>query len=323
VADWHWQLGIWGGKTTALVLGLGLLVLWLVELRAMRGESDPRRRLTLGALGGLGILAVYLLALQLTLVRETFEEIAGGTAVLLDTSRSMTLSGSSGPRDDGVRALIERWQKDNRVTPATYLFGANTRGAIWSGLAETYSPADDETDIREALNYVLAKGAEQDLGSVVVVTDGADSDFRAETVALGPGAPAIHSVVVGGDDPIHDQAIVSLRADATSYVGVPAIIRADVRAVGKLRSAELRVQLWHESRLAQETLAVLDDSGRGTVAFEVTPTRTGRALYRVLIPAASNDEVPQNNVRAALLRVGRERLRALLVAGRPSWDVRF
>ena len=178
MADWHWQLGIWGGKTTALVLGLGLLVLWLVELRSMRGESDARRRLTLGALGGLGILAVYLLALQPTLVRETFEEIAGGTAVLLDTSRSMTLSGSSGPRDDAVRALIGRWQEDDRVTPVTYLFGANTRGAIWSGLAETYSPADDETDIREALNYVLAKGAEQDLGSVVVVTDGADPDFR-------------------------------------------------------------------------------------------------------------------------------------------------
>ena len=130
MADWHWQLGIWGGKTSAAALGLVLLVMWLVELRSMRGESDARRRLTLGALGGLGILAVYLLVLQVTLVRETFEEVSGGTAVLLDSSRSMTLSGSSGPRDDGVRALIERWQKDNRVTPATYLFGANTRGAI-------------------------------------------------------------------------------------------------------------------------------------------------------------------------------------------------
>jgi uncharacterized membrane protein len=101
------------------------------------------------------------------------------------------------------------------------------------------------------------------------------------------------------------------------------VIRADVRAVGELRSSELRVQLWHEGRLEQETLAVLDEAGRGTVAFEVTPRRMGRTLYRLLIPADSKDEVPQNNDRAALLRVGRERLRALLVAGRPSWDVRF
>jgi uncharacterized membrane protein len=300
-----------------------LLALWLVELRSIRGESDRRRRFTLAALGGLGVLAVYLLALQVTLVRETFEEVAGGTGILLDNSRSMTLSGASGPRSDAVRALIDKWQADDRVSPMVYLFGSSTRGAIWKDLGESYAPSDDETNIREALSYVLEKGAVQDLGSLIVITDGADANFRADTLALGSGVPVIHAVVVGGDDPLDDQAIVSLHADTTAYVGVPAVIRADVRAVGDLRDAELRVQLWRESSLEQETVAALDETGRGTVAFEVTPRRTGRALYRLLIPATSNDEVPQNNDRAALLRVGRERLRALLVAGRPSWDVRF
>ena len=75
--DWHWQLGIWGGATTAWVLGLALLILWLLELRSIRGESNALRRFTLGALGGVGILAVYAVALQVTLVREAFEEIAG------------------------------------------------------------------------------------------------------------------------------------------------------------------------------------------------------------------------------------------------------
>ena len=323
MADWQWQLGILGGNTTAWVLGLVLLALWLVELRSIRGESDPRRRYTLATLGGLGILAVYLLVIQVTLVRETFEEVAGGTAILLDSSRSMTLSGEGGPRSEAVRALLDEWQEDDRVNPMVYLFGASTRGAIWNDLSQSYEPSDDETEIRDALNYVLEKGADQDLGSLVVITDGADTTFRAETLGLGAGVPAIHAVIIGGDDPLDDQAIVSLRADTTAYVGVPAIIRADVRAVGDLRQSELRVQLWRESRLEQESIAVLDETGRGTVGFEVTPKQTGRALYRLLIPAASNDEVPQNNDRAALLRVGRERLRALLVAGRPSWDVRF
>ena len=323
MVDWQWQLGILGGSTTAWVLGLALFVLWLVELRSIRGESDPRRRYTLAAVGGLGILAVYLLAIQVTLVRETFEEVAGGTAILLDNSRSMTLSGESGPRSEAVRALIDEWQEDDRINPVVYLFGSTARGAMWNDLAQSYEPSDDETNIRQALNYVLEKGADQDLGSLVVITDGADTTFRAETLGLGSGAPAIHGVVVGGDDPLDDQAIVSLHADTTAYVGVPAVIRADVRAVGELQRSELRVQLWHESRLEQDTVAVLDKTGRGTVAFEVTPRQTGRALYRLLIPAASNDEVPQNNDRAVLLRVGRERLRALLVAGRPSWDVRF
>jgi uncharacterized membrane protein len=323
VADWQWQLGILGGSTTAWVLGLGLLGLWLFELRSIRGEGDPRRRHTLAALGGLGILAVYLLSLQITWIRETFEEVTGGTAIVLDNSRSMTLSDPQGPRREAVRALITQWQRDDRVNPVVFLFGSSTRGAMWSDLADSYAPLDDETDIGQALNYVLERSSDLDLGSLVLVTDGADATFRAETLMLQPGAPVVHSVVVGADDPLDDQAIVSLHADTAAYVGVPAVIRADVRAVGELRGSELGVQLWHEGRLEQETLAVLDETGRGTVAFEVTPRRMGRTLYRLLIPADSKDEVPQNNDRAALLRVGRERLRALLVAGRPSWDVRF
>jgi uncharacterized membrane protein len=302
---------------------LALFALWLVELRSIRGESDPRRRLALGALGGLGILAVYLLSLQITLVRETFEEVAGGTAILLDSSRSMTLEGSRSARSDSVRALIERWRKDDRVRPVVYLFGASVRGAAWESLPQSYQPSDDETDIREALDYVLDRNAEQALGSLVVISDGADTSFDAGSLGLGQGAPAIHAVVVGGDDPFDDQAIVSVRADPTAYVGVPAVIRADLRAFGALQRKELRLQLWHESRLEQEVVAELDREGRATVTFEVTPRRTGRALYRLVIPVAANDEVPQNNDRAVLLRVGRERLRALLVAGRPSWDVRF
>ena len=323
MADWQWQLGIWGGSRTAWALGLALFALWLVELRSIRGETEPKRRLALGALGGLGILAVYLLALQINLIRETFEDVAGGTAILLDNSRSMTLSGATGPRSDAARALLTKWQEDDRVNPVVYLFGSDVRPAVWDGLSESYEPFDDETKIRSALSHVLTKGGEREIGSLVVITDGADASFRAETLALGSSTPTVHSVIVGGDDPLDDQAIVSLRADSTAYVGVPAIIRADVRAVGELRGKELRVQLWHESRLEQEVVAALDESGSGNIAFEVTPQRTGRSLYRLLIPEASNDEVPQNNVRAALLRVGRERLRALLVAGRPSWDVRF
>lgn len=323
MSDWHWQLGILGGATAAWVLGLALLALWLFELRSIRGEGNRWRRVLLSGLGGLGILAVYLLALQITLVRETFEEVAGGTVVLLDDSRSMTLSGRLGERSEAVRALIEKWQRDDRVSPAVYLFGSSTRGAAWQGLAQSYAPMDDETNIRQALDYVLDKSVDRDVGSIVVITDGADEHFSADTLAMGPTRPVVHAVIVGAEDPLDDQAVVSLRADATAYVGVPAIIRAEVRATGALRRREIPVQLWHESQLEQETLAALDEAGRATVSFEVTPKRIGRSLYRVLIPLAADDEVPANNDRAALLKVGRERLRVLLVAGHPSWDVRF
>jgi len=306
----------------AWVVGLALLALWLVEVRALEGES-ARRRALLATLAGTSVLAVFLLALQITLVRETFDEVAGGTAVLLDNSRSMSLADARGTRQDAVTSLLESWKEDGRVTPITYLFGSTVRATPWEGLPTSYDVNDDATFLREALDDALENDEGRSIGSIVVVSDGADPSFRAESLATDESTPVIHSVVVGADASLNDQAVLSLRADTTAYVGVPAIIRAEVRAVGSLGNSELRAQLWHESRLEQETLATLDSDGRGTVEFEVTPKRVGRALYRVVIPVAQRDEVPENNVRAALLRVGRERLRVLLVAGRPSWDVRF
>jgi uncharacterized membrane protein len=322
VSEWQWQLAIPGGATMAWVVGLVLFALWLVEIRAMEGES-LRRRAVLATLGGLGILGVYLLALQITLVRETFEEVAGGTVVLLDNSRSMSLADGQGTRRDGVTSLVESWQDDGRVTPLAYLFGASVRATPWEALPSNYDATDDATRLREAIDGALSNDVEGNVGSVVVVSDGADATFKADSIAIDEATPVVHSVVVGADSSLNDQAVLSLRADTTAYVGVPAMIRANVRAVGSLRLTELRVQLWHESRLEQETLAMLGTDGRGTVEFEVTPKRVGRALYRIVIPVAKSDEVSENNVRAALLRVGRERLRVLLVAGRPSWDVRF
>lgn len=321
--QWHWQLGIWGGTTTAIVIGCLLLILWMIELRSFRGESSGARRFVLGALGGLGIAAVFAVALQVTLVKEAFEEVAGGTAVLVDDSRSMTLTGASGPRSDAVRALVRRWQEDDRVDPVVYRFGSETRGAGWNDLAESYDPIADQTDIHDGINTVLERSTDQEIGSVVVITDGADRRFRASSLSLDGTSPAIHAVVVGGDDPLDDQAVVALRADSTAYVGVTAVIRAEVRALGTLRGTELGVQLWHDGRVIEERAVALDAQGRGTVEFEVVPKETGRALYRVVVPLAESDEVPQNNQRAALLRVGRDRIRVLLVAGRPSWDVRF
>jgi uncharacterized membrane protein len=68
---------------------------------------------------------------------------------------------------------------------------------------------------------------------------------------------------------------------------------------------------------------VIDGEGEATVDIEFTPDRLGRAVYRLSIPTASDDAVPENNERAFLVRVARDNLRVLLVAGQPSWDQRF
>src|SRR5205085_10940002 len=72
-----------------------------------------------------------------------------------------------------------------------------------------------------------------------------------------------------------------------------------------------------------ETEVALDEHGQGKAILPFTVTRTGRAVYSVSIPLAEGDAVPENNERAFLVRVTRDKLRVLLLCGAPTWDARF
>ena len=60
-----------------------------------------------------------------------------------------------------------------------------------------------------------------------------------------------------------------------------------------------------------------------TVKFTFTPDQTGRFVYTVSVNVYPDEVVAENNTRSFALKVIRDRVRVLLVAGRPSWDVRF
>jgi uncharacterized membrane protein len=60
-----------------------------------------------------------------------------------------------------------------------------------------------------------------------------------------------------------------------------------------------------------------------TVGFTFTPDQTGRFVYTVSMPVYPDEAVGENNTRSFVLKVIRDRVRVLLVVGRPSWDERF
>ncbi|HJL36460.1 MAG TPA: glutamine amidotransferase [Polyangiaceae bacterium LLY-WYZ-15_(1-7)] len=164
-----------------------------------------------------------------------------------------------------------------------------------------------------------------ELGAVVVISDGADGDRRAPGEAPAPlemNGVKIHTVAVGADETLRDDAIAELQADPIAFLRQPGEVRVVVRSTG---SGGLRVPvtLRQGDEVVTEALVAVPEGGEAEAVLSFTPRRLGRAVYRVSIPTAEGDAVPQNNERAFLVRVTRDRLRVLLVAGAPSWDVRF
>lgn len=59
------------------------------------------------------------------------------------------------------------------------------------------------------------------------------------------------------------------------------------------------------------------------VVFPFTPERVGKYLYEISTPVLPGEAIAENNHRAFILKVVRDKIRVVHVAGRPTWDARF
>ena len=100
------------------------------------------------------------------------------------------------------------------------------------------------------------------------------------------------------------------------------LIRAHVQGSG-FENKRVPVRLERDGSPISERTVQLDEQGRGEVAFNIRPDDVGRFTYEVSVPVYENDAVPSNNRSPVVIRVVRDRIRVLQVAGAPSWDVKM
>ena len=315
-----------GGAPIALLLLVvlgGVAALGWREFHSLGSTGQPRRRV-LRWLRVLTVVAMWLAVAQPVWVGERLLQTQGRLAVLLDASRSIGVGPADGTtRSDELKALLRRWETDARSGEASWFrFGNTLEAESAEGIAERYEAWEDASRLVDALHRLIQTDLRGELGAIAVVSDGADP-VLAETLEEGAfGNLKVHTVRLGDAEPLEDESIVDLRADPVGFLRQSAEVHVTVASFNGGED-RIPVQLRRGDQVVREEVAVLDELGRGEVDLEFTPDRLGRAVYRVTIPVAPSDAVPENNARAFLVRVTREKLRVLLVAGRPSWDERF
>lgn len=314
------SLGVPGGLVTALLLALLLAALVGREARALAADPRRDRRASLLALRVATAVLVWLLAVQPRWLAERFEQRGGRLAVLFDASRSLQVRDGDVTRGARASKLAARWRDGPGAAEASVrTFGAASRPSTLAHLAEAFDAREDDTRIGAAVR-VATEGA--DVGAVVVVSDGADhtEGLRAESLArLGV---KVHVVALGARAQLRDDAIASVEADATTFLRQPARVRVVVRSTGG-EGGPLPITLRSGATVLREAVVDVPAGGEAALELPFTPDTLGRAAFTVSIPVAQGDDVPENNERAFLVRVVRDKLRVLLVCGRPSSDERF
>jgi uncharacterized membrane protein len=328
-----------GGAAASLVLaGLGL-----------RRELHSARRTALLVLRTLSALALAALLLEPGVRLLQTMRVKSRLLVLLDSSRSMGFaaappegSGEATPTREQVAA---RWFADHQgdfksleelYQVEYFTFDKELAPGDFQRLASAAQPpVGPRTDILAALQSAFqgsGAAAGRKVAAALVVSDGADNAALAGD--LGPqetaelqrlGAPI--STVGVGEAGLKDLAIVGVKVDDFAFVRntVTAEIQLASQGFGNSAGGEtVPVTLTREGRvIGTQDLQLKSGRQKYSVSFKFMPDQTGEFVYSVSVPVQPGEAVVDNNKRAFVLKVIRDRVRVLLVCGRPSWDERF
>ncbi len=308
----------------ALVLVVASLALLFVEMR--RRERGGVAIVVSGALALL-LLAVAVLRPVRIAARESV--VGAKVVVLADASRSMALpaDGSDTRRTVRDRLLETLGKAMPEVRAQTFGFG---EGAGRPLLAGDEGARDRTSDLTTALRAAVSSPDERP-AAIVVVSDGRLDDPPDGTTDAALAALAkelnvpVHTVATTEKDPA-DASIRHVGTAGAAVAHVPLPLRVDVGCGGGLPCDELTVTA-RELRddgppsLLATGLVKLKD-GHGSLDLTVTLERAGARILEVAITPPAGDTVPDNDRRLLTFNVGRDHVRVLHVAGRPTNDVR-
>jgi len=333
--EWRWVLGAPWGRAGIIA---GFAVVALTLLFGYRGTVRERplwRRALLVALRAGASAAALVLFLEPALELRHVTREPNHVAILVDDSRSMALSEEKGGPSRAARAaaiiagsaeVFSRWRDEHLLD--FFTFSDSVLPASETQLRQAQPGRGDASLLREAIEFLRGRYDSHDLAGIVVISDGAATGRFGEGVQDGATQDflaalgvKVHTVWAGRNGLV-DLAVARIDADDFAFVRTAVKIEAVLRTTG-VAPTEVPVVLKRDGQVVKQTTAHIGGAlGETRVTFELVPERVGKFVYEVSVPILPDESVRENNSRAFVMRVTRDKTRVLQVAGRPSWDER-
>ncbi len=287
----------------------------------------PRgRALLLSSLRCAALAAVIFFLLEPSLIRQRRERYTPTVAVAVDTSMSMGIRDGGGEsRLRKVRQFLsseEFGELSEGYFLERYLFSDGASRDVEDGAGED-SPDGTRTDIGAALEQITEQ-APASLGAVVVFTDGGHEEGSAAR-PLSPDGREIPVlfVALGGGEELRDLEVAEVSTAGLAFAGKPVVLEVTVRAQG-FEGRRFPLLLKESGRAVLSEDLVFDQPRQERVVeLEWTPPRPGTYHLSVEVPLQADEEIRENNRVDLSLEAARDKIRILLVSGRPSWNHRF
>jgi len=311
----------WVPTLAMLVLGVAL---W--QFFALRRRGSWKLALLLAAIRTALLASLLFFVLDPTLLRQRRARYRPTLAVAVDNSRSMGLRGGGGD------SRLER-VKDFLASPhfeelsaeyyrENFAFSENSHSLLPEDL-EKLEAEGRWTDIEGALEDIPAR-VPASLGALLVFTDGGHEEpLHGDQDSMGRGQAPLLFIAVGDGEGLKDIEISSVRSAGLAFAGKKTVFTVAARHRG-LDGSTAPLLLKEAGRVVlSRDITFAGENEEMNAAIEWTPPRPGRYHLSFEIPPQAGEHIKENNRIDLTVEASRDKIRVLLVSGRPSWSHRF
>lgn len=293
----------------------------LLMYRKIGGLTRPRRILLVG-LRTISLLLILLAVVNLTTDLVTVRSQKRSIFVLVDDSKSMSLSDGPTSREKVVRDLLHaptfRELSDQfKIIPE--IFGGQI---LKENNLDSLKFDQPFTDIESPLETASRAASGTQASFAILISDGNYNEGGDPIDAARAMSIPIYTIGVGDSTPSKDAAVRQIIAPSSVYADKKSVVKGIVSSLG-FGGRTATAKLTEDGKTVESKEINLAQEGNIEVNFSYTPKIVGTHILAVSISPVSGEFDSRNNLASTSVDVLKGKFSVLLIAGEPAEDVAF
>ncbi len=302
-----------------LLLGLGYALVLYYRDNTFQ-EQGPRVNWSLGILRFLSVSLISALLLSPLLKAVETQKKNPVIVIAQDESESVSASMDETQRaayQQKIEGLKAAFGEDFELK--TYDFGQEIREGI------SYTFEDKTSNISQLLNNVYDLYSNQNLGAVILATDGIYNEGSNPLYAGSKITAPVYTIALGDTTPKRDLILKRVFNNRIAYLGDKFTIQVDISAQNCPASATTlsvyKVTNGQTTRLTSENITIDRNDFFQTKEIILDADQSGVQRYRLTLSPVPNEQSTVNNTKDIFVDVLDARQKILLLANAPHPDL--
>jgi len=194
---------------------------------------------------------------------------------------------------------------------------------IRSGVIDSFN--DPSTNISSQIQYFEDQFADQNIGAIIMATDGIFNEGSSPAYLSSKFKAPIHTVALGDTTIKRDLLIKNILNNRVAYFGDIFNMQVDVQAFNAAGSRSKitvsKISGSVESEVKSESFNINSNNFFKTFDFNIDAANVGNVKYRIKLSGISDELSRSNNVRDSYIEVLDARQKILIMANAPHPDL--